>query len=250
MSTDTQSQPMLDEPVGTGPSRTPTAVEYAARRARLLEVAVVVLILAPSALSFVSSASNGGAGFELTAIATMLHDIGLVALVALLVWRSAEPLTALGWRLQRPGREVMIGLLAFPVLYVFVEWFEVTLRRMGVPGPARAATFLQPDLTTGQLLTAVVLVGVVAIAEESVFRGYLMLRFGQITGSVVTAVVASSFVFALGHGYEGLSGAIGAGVFGALMAVLYRWRGSLIAPIIVHFLQDFTAIVLLTALHH
>jgi membrane protease YdiL (CAAX protease family) len=79
-----------------------------------------------------------------------------------------------------------------------------------------------------------------------------MLRVGQITGSAVTAVVVSSVVFALGHGYEGLSGAIGAGVFGALMAVLYRWRGSLIAPIVVHFLflQDFTAIVVLTVLHH
>jgi membrane protease YdiL (CAAX protease family) len=62
-------------------------------------------------------------------------------------------------------------------------------------------------------------------------------------------VVASSLVFALGHGYEGVSGAISAGVFGALLAMLYRWRGSLIAPIVVHFLQDFTAIVVLTALH-
>jgi membrane protease YdiL (CAAX protease family) len=90
----------------------------------------------------------------------------------------------------------------------------------------------------------------VAFTEESVFRGYLMLRFGQVTGSVVAAVAASSLVFALGHGYEGLSGAISAGVFGALMAVVYRWRGSLVAPIVVHFLQDFTAIVVLAALHH
>jgi uncharacterized protein len=222
----------------------------AERRQHLIELAVVVLLLAPSALSFVPAASSGGAGFEVTAVATMLHDAGLVALVALLVWRSAEPLRDLGWRLRRPVREIGIGLLAFPVLSWSVMWFEATLQRLGVPGPARAATFLQPDLTAGQLWTATVLVCVVAIAEESVFRGYLMLRVGQVTSSAVTAVVASSVVFALGHGYEGLSGAIGAGVFGALMAVLYRWRGSLIAPIVVHFLQDFTAIVLVTLLHH
>src|SRR5918996_1725513 len=218
MSIDTQPQPTLDQPVDTPPP-TATAVAPAARRTRLLEVAVVVLLLAPSALSFVPSASESGAGFELTAIATMLHDIGLVALVALLVWRSAQPLTDLGWRLRRPVREIAIGLLAFPALSVFVTSFEATLGRLGVPGPTRAATFLQPNLTTGQLLTAVVLVGVVAVAEESVFRGYLMLRFGQVTGSVATAVAASSVLFALGHGYEGLSGAIGAGVFGALLAL-------------------------------
>ena len=247
MSVDTQPQPTLDEPVGPGPSASTAPAE---RRVHLLELAVVVLILAPSALSFVPAASDGGAGFELTAIATMLHNIALVALVALLVWRSSEPLTDLGWRLRRPVREVVIGLLAFPALFVFAGWFDRTLQRLGVPGPARAATFLQPDSTASQLLIAAVLVCVVAIAEESVFRGYLMLRFGQVTGSVVVAVIASSLVFALGHGYEGLSGAISAGVFGAFMAVLYRWRGSLIAPIVVHFLQDFAAIVVLTALHH
>jgi uncharacterized protein len=246
MTPDAQPRPMLDEPVGRGPS---TRTANTERRARLIELAVVVLILAPSALSFVLSTGNGGVGFELTAIATILHDIGLVALVALLVWRSSEPLTDLGWRLRRPARELAIGLLAFPALFVFVEWLDGTLQRLGLPGPARAATFLQPDLTASQLLTAAVLVGVVAVAEESVFRGYLMLRIGQLTGSVVTAVVASSLVFALGHGYEGVSGAISAGVFGALLAMLYRWRGSLIAPIVVHFLQDFTAIVVLTALH-
>jgi membrane protease YdiL (CAAX protease family) len=247
MSVDAQPQRNLDEPVGTGLSTTSAPRE---RRAQLIELAVVVLILAPSALSFVSSAGDGGSGFELTAIATMLHDIGLVALVALLIWRSSEPLTDLGWRLRRPVRELAIGLLAFPVLFVFMQWLDGTLQRLGVPGPARAATFLQPDLTASQLLTAAILVGVVAIAEETVFRGYLMLRVGQVTGSVVAAVVVSSLVFALGHGYEGLSGAISAGVFGALMAVLYRWRGSLIAPIVVHFLQDFTAIVVVTVLHH
>jgi membrane protease YdiL (CAAX protease family) len=247
MSLDAQPQPLLKEPLGTGPS-TRTARGW--QRVRLLELAVIVLLLLPSALSFVSSAGDGGAGFDLTAIATMLRDIGLVALVALLVWQSSEPLTDLGWRLRRPVREVAIGLVAFPFVFMFVGWLNGTLQRLGVPGPARAATFLQPDHTATELAIAAVLVCVVAFAEESVFRGYLMLRFGQVTGSVVAAVVASSLVFALGHGYEGLSGAISAGVFGATMAVLYRWRGSLVAPIVVHFLQDFTAIVVLAALHH
>ena len=106
MSSDTRPQPTLDGLVERAPS---TAAGSADRRQHLIELAVVVLLLAPSALSFVPSAVGGDAGFEVTAIATMLHDAGLVALVALLVWRGAEPLRDLGWRLRRPLREVGIG---------------------------------------------------------------------------------------------------------------------------------------------
>jgi membrane protease YdiL (CAAX protease family) len=51
-------------------------------------------------------------------------------------------------------------------------------------------------------------------------------------------------VFSLGHGYEGTAGVITVGVMGIVFAAVYLWRGSLVAPIAMHFLQDFMSIVL------
>jgi membrane protease YdiL (CAAX protease family) len=48
--------------------------------------------------------------------------------------------------------------------------------------------------------------------------------------------------------YEGSAGLVTVGVMGAVFAVIYLWRRSLVAPIVMHFLQDFLSIVLLPLL--
>jgi membrane protease YdiL (CAAX protease family) len=94
----------------------------------------------------------------------------------------------------------------------------------------------------------VALVVIVAIAEETIFRGYLLLRFMGLGMGKTSAVVLSSAIFAVGHGYEGSAGLATVGVMGVLFAVVYLWRGSLVAPMVMHFLQDFLAIVVLPLL--
>ncbi len=58
----------------------------------------------------------------------------------------------------------------------------------------------------------------------------------------------SSFIFALGHGYEGTAGVMTVGTMGMVFALVYLWRGSLVAAMVMHFLQDFTGILLLPLL--
>ncbi len=100
----------------------------------------------------------------------------------------------------------------------------------------------------GQLALAAVLVVVVAITEETIFRGYLLLRFLEVSRSRVFSVVLSSLIFSIGHGYEGIAGVATVGVMGMILALVYLWRGSLVAPMTMHFLQDFVTIVFLSAL--
>ncbi len=99
----------------------------------------------------------------------------------------------------------------------------------------------------GQFVLAGLLVVVVAISEETIFRGYLLLRLTAVSGSVVFAVILSSLIFSMGHGYEGVAGVATTAVMGLILAVVYLWRGSLAAPMAMHFLQDFVAIVVLGA---
>ena len=94
-------------------------------------------------------------------------------------------------------------------------------------------------------MLAFVLVLVVAVSEQTIFRGYLILRLRSVTTSSVLAVLLSAVVFSLGHGYEGTAGVVTVGVMGLIFALVYVWRGSLLAPIVMHFLQDFVAIILL-----
>jgi len=58
------------------------------------------------------------------------------------------------------------------------------------------------------------------------------------------AALLSSVIFSLGHGYEGTSGVVTVGFIGLVFALVYQWRGSLVAPMIMHFMQDFSGIVL------
>ena len=80
------------------------------------------------------------------------------------------------------------------------------------------------------------------MAEETIFRGYLLLRFQPILRSATASVLLSSVIFALGHGYEGTAGLATVGTMGAVFAVVYLWRGSLVAPIVMHFLQDISTL--------
>ena len=98
------------------------------------------------------------------------------------------------------------------------------------------------------MLLAALLVTVVAVAEETIFRGYLLLRFPAVLRSTTGSLLLSSAIFAVGHGYEGSAGLVTIGVMGAVFALVYLWRRSLVAPIVMHFLQDFLSIVLLPLL--
>jgi membrane protease YdiL (CAAX protease family) len=119
---------------------------------------------------------------------------------------------------------------------------------VGFTAPATPLPALIAEKNTAEFLLAAVLVIVVALAEETIFRGYLILRFKNITASTAAAVLTSAVIFSLGHGYEGSAGVITVGVMGVVFALIYLWRQSLVAPMVMHFLQDFIGIVLVPLL--
>jgi membrane protease YdiL (CAAX protease family) len=87
------------------------------------------------------------------------------------------------------------------------------------------------------------------LTEVTVFRGYLMLRFNTLTNSVAASVIITSVVFSLGHGYEGAAGVGAIGVLGVVPALIYIWRKSLVAPMVIHFLIDFFPLVSMPCLN-
>jgi membrane protease YdiL (CAAX protease family) len=216
-----------------------------ARRDQIFEVGVFLFLIVPSMVTSFFIIKTGTAGFGITAFATILRDLALVALILLFLWRNREPIRRIGWTAGGGWREVAIGIILAPVIFYAAGYLDQALQSAGLSGPSNTQ---QPGVLeavgAGQLVLAFVLVVVVAIAEETIFRGYLMLRFKGIWHSPALAIVLSAFVFSLGHGYEGTAGVITVGLMGAAFAIIYQWRGSLVAPMILHFIQDFISIVL------
>ncbi|HJT87777.1 MAG TPA: type II CAAX endopeptidase family protein, partial [Bryobacteraceae bacterium] len=219
------------------------------RREQLLEVLAFLFLIVPSMVLSFFALKQGTAGFDLVALATMLRDAALVCLIAYFLWRRGEPMTRVGWTGKSASREVAIGVALFIPLLIATSFIEEALRAAGFSGPSSTPKFLTPSGGL-EFAAASVLVIVVAFAEETIFRGYLILRFEALTGSATAAALLSAIIFSVGHGYEGTAGVATVGLIGLAFAAVYLWRRSLVAPIVMHFLQDFIGIVLLPLMAH
>jgi membrane protease YdiL (CAAX protease family) len=209
-------------------------------RVQLVELLVFLFLIAPSsALSFFA-VKQGNLSFVLVAVATILRDLGLVGLVLYFLWRNRESLTRIGWDFRGRLPDVFIGLALFFPTFTAASGLERWLLSLGFKSPATPLPQLQAVGGIGDTI--------VAFAEETIFRGYLILRLRALTSSPAAAVLISTAVFSLGHGYEGSAGIVTVAFLGLVFAMVFLWRRSLVAAMTMHFLQDFLGIVLVPLL--
>jgi uncharacterized protein len=214
------------------------------RNYHLIEVLVFLSLIVPSmVLSFLVS-GLGRLNFISLAIATIVRDLALVNLVFYFIWRNRETFRSLGWTWGNGWREPVLGIALFFPMTAGAYYLESLLKQLGLPVSAGSAPALLSVHGSLEISLGFVLVVIVALAEETIFRGYLLLRFQGAGMRPINAALLSSFIFALGHGYEGEAGVITVGAMGLVFALIYLWRGSLTAPVTMHFLQDFSAIIL------
>lgn len=217
------------------------------REEQTIELLVFLFLIVPSiVLSLFFETAR--ASFVLVAVSTVFRDLALVSLVLFFLWRNGESWERIGWTTRSLADNVVLGVVLFPFVLVGAALLEAALRSLGLSGPAEPVPpFLLP-CGYDEIVLAVILVVVVAVAEETIFRGYLIARLGSVTGSIPLAVALSSVVFSIGHGYEGTAGVITVGAMGLVFALLFVWRKSLVAPVIIHFLNNFVGIVLVPLL--
>jgi membrane protease YdiL (CAAX protease family) len=227
------------------PGRFPDIGPAPSRLVQVVEISVFLLLIVPSLVFSFFAVKHGTVTFTLTAVATIFRDLALLALVLYFLWRNGEPVARIGWRGANPGEEVVLGLMLFVPVFLLTSGLEVLLNAAGLKSPSTPRPSFLAASGPGQLILASLLVAVVAVTEETIFRGYLILRFEGTTGKIALAVAGSAFVFSLGHGYEGSAGVVTVGVMGLIFALVYLWRRSLVAPMVMHFLQDFLGLVVM-----
>jgi len=89
-----------------------------------------------------------------------------------------------------------------------------------------------------------------ACGEEFVYRGYLLTRIARALGDAprawLGALVVTSILFGVGHGYQGASGMITAGLGGFAFGLLYLATGrNLWVSVIAHGTMDTAGFLLL-----
>lgn len=78
------------------------------------------------------------------------------------------------------------------------------------------------------------------IIEELIFRGVLFNRLKIRTG-IFPAMIISSFIFAIGHDFGGITSAF---LFGICMCILYLKTDNILIPMSVHFINNVVATVI------
>lgn len=82
----------------------------------------------------------------------------------------------------------------------------------------------------------------VAVCEEVIFRGFVQRVFQDWSGGLVAiGILGSATLFAVAHLYQGRRGIAATFIVGLLFSSVRVWTGSLLAPLIAHFVADITA---------
>ena len=167
--------------------------------------------------------------------------------VAVILWRANAhgiSLTRLGLAIPKPALTAIVTI-ALASLVLANQLFS--LRRL-VTHPAEARGVL-PQLAlkifpqdSVERLAFFAVVLTVAVCEELIYRGFVQRVFEDWSGGLIVAgILASAVMFAVAHLYQGARGLITTFVVGLLFAAIRAWTGSLLAPLIAHFVADITA---------
>ncbi|HEY4711048.1 MAG TPA: type II CAAX endopeptidase family protein [Candidatus Acidoferrales bacterium] len=167
--------------------------------------------------------------------------------VVVVLWRTTAhriQLERLGIGLPRPALTAVVSI-ALAALVLANQLFS--LRRLAThPAEAKGAL---PQLAmkifpqdSAERLAFFAVVITVAVCEELIFRGFIQRVFEDWSGGLVLAgILGSAGIFAVAHLYQGRRGLITTFVVGLLFAAIRAWTGSLLAPLIAHFVADITA---------
>jgi len=160
--------------------------------------------------------------------------------LAILLWLTlAErlPLSSIGFRRPTWKGAAVAVLAAVVVTAVMVVEFAVVMPLLHLSRDAILAK--QQSILQTPYWYRVLLVSRAAVVEEIIYRGYIIEKVRQLSGSAALAVMVSIAVFAFAHlrGW-GAAHLLPVGASGAVFALLYIWRRDLPSNMLAHFLSD------------
>jgi uncharacterized protein len=228
----------------------------------------VLLVAFLVVVSVLSGKESKAKGFAASHVPRYLLGIGWEWVLAAMAWWGIRmrnvPVRQLlgerrsGWRML--AQDFGVAMIFWLMAMILLAALASVLRLMHQMPLQKAVLDLVPNggLELALWLALCITAGIV---EEFVFRGYLLQQFASLPASISSirsparsglwiGVIASSLVFGLSHGYEGLGGMIAITAYGAMFCILSVKRKSLRAGMMAHAWHDsLTGIALAIAKH-
>jgi membrane protease YdiL (CAAX protease family) len=159
----------------------------------------------------------------------------LVALMAALTVARGERVSDLWWGTRPIGKEVGVGAMLIPVVFLMVV---VLLNLLMALAPWLHNVPTNPLEQMAGTASGAALLAIVAIlaggVREELQRAFLLRRFEQHLGGPMVGLVVLSIAFGLGHIVQGFDAVITTGLLGAFWAAVYLRRRSAVAPVVSH----------------
>ncbi|MFB6124687.1 MAG: lysostaphin resistance A-like protein [Halanaeroarchaeum sp.] len=160
------------------------------------------------------------------------------AFVAGAAWLTGVPWSAFGWRGPTP-ESVLLGLLLGIGMAVANALLDRVVDARALERAERLRDRLAPERAVGWASLLLVVLPVVAVSEELLFRGALV--GAAATGLGVSPwlpAVLSSLVFGAVHAAQGRVGVVATALFGLAFAAAFVLTGDLLVVVVAHWLVD------------
>ena len=167
-------------------------------------------------------------------------------IAGVILWRSgARGISPESLGVAIPRISLTLAVAAALASLIFVN--QVASLRLLAHRPSEARSILSrlalrifPQDSAERLVFFAVVV-TVATCEEIIYRGFAQHVFRAWAGNMVAAgVLGSAILFSLAHAYQGRRGLASTFLVGLVFAVVRAWTGSLLPPLVGHFVADLT----------
>lgn len=142
-------------------------------------------------------------------------------------------------------KKEIVYVFAINLLFAFLFTFLISSLDilMGLADPTWISIWEVDTVDIDSSVVVLDAIGAIIFApiiEELVFRGVLFNRM-KIRVGILPAMIISSFIFAIGHEFGGMTSAF---LFGICMCMLYLKTDNILIPMSVHFINNVVATVL------
>lgn len=172
-------------------------------------------------------------------INVILSQVGVVAVLLGLAWVTSVPRSAfgIGDHGLTLSAQLGLGVLLGVGLYLLNAGSVFVLDRLGIGYSEDLRGSLAPQSASGWGFLLIVVLPIIAVSEELIFRAALI---GAVAAgfdvSVGLLILISSIAFAIGHGIQGAGGIVVTGTLGAVLGVAFVASGSLLVVVTAHYL--------------
>jgi membrane protease YdiL (CAAX protease family) len=214
-----------------------------------LYVSIAVIILYWAFALNVATRDSMPPANDLRAIVSsiLLVKFSVLAIVVLLLMFENEPLTNLGFNSSDLIKRILIGTGWGAGIWLIIHVMINPAIKSLMPVPSAqpvnmAAYFKEPE----QLLIWIPLVIFAGGFVEEVQRIFILTRFEKLlrTSGLILSLIVGTIIFGMGHLYQGLNGAISAGISGLFFAFVYLRKRSAWEAVSAHALYDVIGVVI------